>query len=767
MAETKLNLILDGGSYKISYSIGGKQQKATIGNEKIMSLLAARNISNEIEDILDAKYSMEILEKMHRINEDAIKCGRNGRVIKYQNRSIELAMKIMYTDLYDEWFEKHQKSINDVLGDLMGLSPLEILNVGCTAAGKTRFILGVILSAKGLKNFVPSLTSIKETTACFIIYHINSLINKISDDKNFCVEVELKNRDELIENIKGLIIEAAEEYIESIKNKSKDEENLDCIRKAAILAVSKRLEMNYDKTFGLGQRKINVDIANEIEKLMMIGMMEFYGDSKSISRNADTDEAYIIKQLIIEFNKNGLAMGSDDIFKIVGQYEENGSLFIKIVDEVFRELMDDLDLFKKKYEVDTTIGQTFCLSGNSEDPSTLELVSHIFGNKGMQRLEDFYCLEPLLKSAEFYFNVENLKSFGREIIMTDSVGINQGQKDSARLKEIVTNRVQEAIQRRKPEIIIYHTRILTNDDYMLDIIKNLNMQGYGKKAYIVAGRLDTVFQDRVTTDGLEIGDIDESYFREFIEEVHHTYIENDSATLNTIIEDRYLVCDKTNSLGKRVVSASEYHSDSVFKQIIQNNVERSFSVSKYNDVNFVEFLESNFICSNVYKQYLAHIPEMIPLNYNKMRWNTLQKAIEILFYNGFGFDVLYPAINVKNFIAVELSKDETKSAFEKMFGEDAEAIKRRYLIEVADAAQIVLVSEYRTFMSKLLRMRYDNEFRTDLSTTMTNDRKYNLQRLYSTCLEREGLHGEYTLMIVFRIAWIRTQQFFEILEENQ
>lgn len=767
MVETRLNLILDGGFYKISYSIEGKQQKATIGNEKIMSLLAARNIFNEIEDLLNAKYSMEILEKMHRINEDAIKCGRNGRVIKYHNKSIELAMKIMHTDLYIEWLEKYQKSINDVEEDLKWLSPFEILNVGCTAAGKTRFILGVILSAKGLRNFVPSLTSIKETTACFIIYHINSLMKKISNDNNFSVDVELKNRDELIENIKGLIIEAAEEYIESIKNKSKSEENIGCIREAAIIAVSKRLEMNYDKTFGLGQRKINDDIANEIEKLMIIGMMDFYGNSKSISRNAETDEAYIIKQLIIEFNKNEFAMSSDDIFKIVGQYEEKGSLFMGIVDEVFEELMGDLDLFNKEYGVDIIVGQTFCLSGKSEDTSTLGLVSHIFGNKSMQRLEDFYCLEPLLKSAEFYFDVENLKSFGREIIMTDSVGINQGQKDSARLKEIVTNRVQEAIQRRKPDIIIYHTRILTNDDYMLDIIKNLNMQGYGKKAYIVAGRLDTVFQDRVATDGLEIGEVDDSYFTEFIEEVRHTYIENDSVTLNTIIEDRYLVCDKTNSLGKRVVSAYEYHSDSVFKQIIQNNVERSFSVSKYNDVNFVGFLENNFICSNVYKQYLSYIPEMIPLNYSKMRWNTLQKAIEILFYNGYGFDVLYPAINVKNIIALELSKDETRCAFEKMFGEDAETIKRRYLIEVAEAAQIVLVSEYRTFMLKLLRMRYDIESRTDLNTTMTNDRKYNLQRLYSTCLEQEGLHGEYTLMIVFHIAWIRTQQFFEILEENQ
>ena len=34
MAENKINMILDGGSYKLSYSKGGKQNKVTIGNEK-------------------------------------------------------------------------------------------------------------------------------------------------------------------------------------------------------------------------------------------------------------------------------------------------------------------------------------------------------------------------------------------------------------------------------------------------------------------------------------------------------------------------------------------------------------------------------------------------------------------------------------------------------------------------------------------------------------------------------------------------------------
>ena len=44
---------------------------------------------------------------------------------------------------------------------------------------------------------------------------------------------------------------------------------------------------------------------------------------------------------------------------------------------------------------------------------------------------------------------------------------------------------------------------------------------------------------------------------------------------------------------------------------------------------------------------------------------------------------------------------------------------------------------------------------------MTDDRKYNLHRLYFGCLEYEGLKGGHALKIVFYIAWIRTLEYFE------
>ena len=63
-------------------------------------------------------------------------------------------------------------------------------------------------------------------------------------------------------------------------------------------------------------------------------------------------------------------------------------------------------------------------------------------------------------------------------------------------------------------------------------------------------------------------------------------------------------------------------------------------------------------------------------------------------------------------------------------------------------------------MKKLLDMRYNSSLRTNLGISMTDDRKYNLQRLYFNCLEQGGLKGAYALNICFHIAWIRTLDFF-------
>lgn len=67
MAEYKINMILDSGSYKLSYSKGGKQNKVTIGNEKNITVMAARKISSEVEGLLNSELKLEHMEKCMRL----------------------------------------------------------------------------------------------------------------------------------------------------------------------------------------------------------------------------------------------------------------------------------------------------------------------------------------------------------------------------------------------------------------------------------------------------------------------------------------------------------------------------------------------------------------------------------------------------------------------------------------------------------------------------------------------------------------------------
>lgn len=749
MSEYKINMILDGGSYKLSYSRDGKQNKITISNEKNITVMAARKISSEVEALLNSDLKIDHLKKMHAINVDAIKCRYPEGILKFQNISIELTVRIKFPDDYEEFM-----NVDKYYKIKMDEKPLEILNIGCTGSGKTRFILGAVLPKDALKNFVPALTSLRETTACSIIYHINSASVKLGVDFDFKVVIQLKTEDEILGSIRGLIQEAVEEYIVTIKENCKTILDLPELCERCRTAVEKRLEMNYDKTFGMGIRSVNKNLAGLIEALTKNVLMDFYGNSKSINKMEKEDHYFIIRQLVRDYENDQFDIESDVINQMVAKFDTSD-----IVREVYDKLIQDLERYNDEFLQNAVVGGTISYCGKTKDPKTLSYLSHVFGNKAKQRKGNFYTIEPIVKNAEFYFESDQL-SIEREIILSDSVGINQGQKDSARINEVVFYRVQESVQNRKPDIILYHTKLNNKDDYMLDTMKKLNAQGYGKSMYIISGRLDEVWETYLEENNLDIEFVGKEDFQEFIDVTKQIYVDSDSVTLNSIIGNNYYICDKVNNLYNKYSLAKEYTCSAVLEQIIGKRIQNTTINYLFDDVDFMEVIKKYSVSANVYQQFLSSIPRMIPLEYKAMRWNTLQKAIEELRWNGFGFDVLYPAFNIKNAIANELNRYEIKLEFEKKFAEKAEEMKKRYLLEVAEVAQIVLVTEYREFMKNLLDMRYDSTLRTNLSLTMTDDRKQNLHLLYQSCMKQNGMQGEYAMQMVFHIAWIRTLDFF-------
>lgn len=742
-------MILDGGSYKVSYSKDGKQNKITIGNEKNITVMAARKIYTEVVGLLNSDLKLDQMEKLHAINTDVVKCGYPEGILKFQNVSIELAVKIKFPDDYEE-FMSSDKCCRTKVDE----KPLEILNIGCTGSGKTRFILGAVLPKEALKNFVPALTSLRETTACSIIYHINSASVKLCNGFDFEVVAQLKSEEEILISIRGLIQEAVEEYIVTIKENCKTICDLCDLCEKCRDAVKKRLEMNYDKTFGLGIRKENQALAELIEALTKKVLMDFYGNSKSIDKMASADDYFIIKQLVHDYEDDQFDIESGVINQMVAKFDTSD-----IVNKVYGKLMQDLDAYNVNFSKNAIVGGTISYCGRTKETETLIYLSHVFGNKAKQRKGDFYTIEPIVKKAEFYFESTQF-SISREIILSDSVGINQGQKDVARISEVVFYRVQESVQRRKPDIILYHTKLNNKDDYMLSVIKKLNAQGYGKSMYVVSGRLDEVWSTYVDENSVDEDLVDENEFGEFIDETKTIYVESDNVTLNSIIGNNFYICDKTNSLYNKYYFAKKYTCAAVLEKVVESGIQDGTAKYLFDDVDFMDIIKKYNVPGNVYQKFLNNIPMMIPFEYKNMRWNTLQKAIEELRWNGFGFDVLYPAFTIKNAIADELNRDEIKVEFEKKFADMAKEMKKRYLLEVAEVAQTILVTEYRDFMKTLLDMRYDSTLRTNLNLTMTDDRKQNLHLLYQGCMKKNGIQGAYAMQMVFHIAWIRTLDFF-------
>lgn len=756
--EFKGVLLLDGNIYKISYSLNRCQKKVSIKNEKDITLMAARRITQEVNELINVGYSSKMLMNMKKLNDDIAKMYSINKLLKYSTISIELALKIAYPNDYLQ-FKKNEEEEKRKAYE----SPLEILNIGCTSAGKTLFILRNVLSEEAFFTFSKALTSIKETTACYIIYHVNSKEIQLEDGK-ICLSISLKEKAEVLADIATLILESFEEYIDTIQNRAEKDDDIEAIKNLAMTAIKKRLEMNKDKTFGLGIRERIEELSNKVEELINKVITQHYANSKSIERLVEQDEYYLIRQIIKEVKSCKNAKILNELMTVADQFKRKDE-FCQIQQDIYNILENDINKFNDLYGCDAKEGEEFTITCDSVGEDITLLLSYIFGNKSILKKQKYFTIEPFVKCANIYVNSSRFSYLERELILSDSVGINQGQKSANNMKEVALNRVRASIVDRNPNIVLYHTKINDKDDYIVDVIKNLNLEGYGKEIHVIYGKIDHVIKERAESEGYEdIREFPAEKFYDLINEVNEAYIDRDNITLSSIIEDRCYICDKSSNLVKKLPYTKDYMGTNVLEKIINSYSENRIEKIEFSDEVFMNFIKNYHVSDNVYSTYLNLIPSMIPMDYDSMRWNTLQKAIDTLHFNGWGFDVLCPALTIRKIIANEFGKDEIQKEFEKLFADKSDEIKKIFLLKVTEIAQTVMVTEYKAFFLKLLQMRFDYSLRTDYSTSMTNDRKINLQRLYTNCLEKEGIRGEYNMETIFNVAWMRTiEQIKEVV----
>lgn len=746
--ECKVRHILDGEYNKLVVSQDGKQTKFVLGKTSEMSVIGAQRCAEEIRELLEAKFSFETLKKMYEMVENIIDMGETRKIIKFSLKSLEITMKITAIDEYSKWMtEKKEVLVNKQ----KMLSPLVVLNIGCTSSGKTLFDLMCVLSDKARKNFITSLTSIKESTNFPISYHVNCSNMVFQRGNNFLANVTIKTNETLKKNIDMQILEATVEMFDSIVDLAKSEEDIDIILSKAEAAAIERLASNKDKTFVIGYIVNLKEKGSLIQDILLKGIQEYYGQSNSYNRVA---QRCILESLIKDVKEKHQLMTSDEISNAIYRKnnDEQSAEYAELYNYIKKSIDNTVKLFQKEHSQLPEYGEKLIVEGIAEDKSTKELIDHIFGNKRRREDTDFFSIEAIVEKAEMYFVSKNI-DYNREIILVDGLGINQGQSVNANEMTVAYNRIHAAIQEVNPNVILYHSLINGKDDYMLETIRMLSEQGFRHRTFVVFGRLDTVAKEYFEEDDVQLDDIDnDAIFMKFLSYIDSQYLQKDIITLRSLIGDNYFMCDKSDVFKKiRVESAKGYTCNDVLKKVLTkyNGIIRSKPMNISLD-KFIKIMDANFVFGKTYIEFLNRIDKMIPMKYSQMRWNVLEKALDELFAERWGHGCLYPSTTLKQCFADQINNDKVREELQNEFKDDYDNLIIVILYEWTNLAHIILVSEYKGFFKRLLGMRYDPELRSTYGVTMTDDRKISLRNLYSSCLQQDGME---TLRLLVKIVW--------------
>lgn len=97
----------------------------------------------------------------------------------------------------------------------------------------------------------------------------------------------------------------------------------------------------------------------------------------------------------------------------------------------------DLRCMKKLYLINYNTFKCGYQRNMINYPNTLIYINYVFGNK-----RNLYTIEPLVKKADFYLQSQAL-TYARKIMLSDGLGINQGQKDTTRINENIFLKLQK------------------------------------------------------------------------------------------------------------------------------------------------------------------------------------------------------------------------------------------------------------------------------------------------------------------------------------
>lgn len=723
--KEQAKLILDNNSHKCSITIEGKQHKITIASLNELSMPAAHLIIQHINDILAANYTALQIRSLLRI------ATNHPNISKYSRHALEVVNKLFYRE------EMHSK--NDVQ-----TKELVILNIGCTSTGKSLGNITSIIPKKHQNDFL-SLTSFKESTNFSIDYNVNDKTFDIGTDE-FVIEIQLKEDQQLADDIKELIFEALDEILSYIKQAVKKKDPLEDIWAKALESGSARLKINKNKTFDVSTSVTFENPERLLETILIKSIRSFSGNSSSYNKLSDD---IFVQKIIKDFSKDNLDMTIENLIFFINDTTEFDSLNT----EVFEQLKKILTRFKIEYPEHIEKNHSISLRNKFDKNTNKNLISHLFGNKKQRSHEEYYSIDILISSAKLFFKNNNINN-GEKLTLVDSLGINQGQIAPGKEKEIAYNRITEAIQRCKPDVIVYNTRIDTKDDYLIEVIKALEGEGYKNRIHIIYGRIDSILRSYCDEEGFDIEEINSEQFREFEEYVSSAYLNKDLISIGDINKNRIYLCDKTGKLydktGKpnHITAMEKYMPSQILDVIIKdfhNTQEKTINELVDKKVaEIMTILDNQLVFHKVYEDFSTSINALVPEEYNLLRWNTLEFGIRQLYYGNHGYSTLYPAFSLRRCFANNLNIEELKN----ILGQGYDDFLREFLSSLTNTIHSLIITAYRLEYLHLLNLRFSPSSRRMHSLTLTDERKMFLRNIFHTCLKKESISGADSLRIL-------------------
>lgn len=554
----------------------------------------------------------------------------------------------------------------------------------------------------------------------------------------FEVECNLKSVEKIKEDVKLLVLEALQEILDTIKSEIKANANIDNneVWNKAMDNGCKRLRINKDKTFDITNNvKFEGESRDDLEKILIRCIRE--SSTKSNSYNNKLSDERMRNDIIEDFKNNNFSITVDDLSYGIDEIEE----FKILLKSIINQLQQLLIKFNESYSLEIVENQPFNIKRKLDDDGNKQLISNIFGDKRQRQKESFFSIDVWLTEAILYFQKSDVNN-GEQLVLVDGLGINQGQIPKGSEKTVAYNRVHAAIQQCNPDIIIYHSRLDTKDDYITDVIHDLNESGYKNRVFVVYGRLDIVLESYCNEMDIDIDKISKEEIEDFRNYIECEYLAKDLIPIDEP-QNRYL-CDKPCNLINKYESVEEYKEYTPYQiltKIIDDykgkqKTERT-KLNKRKVTDFMDIMKDKSLFGDIFTLYKSKIDEMVPLDYSLLRWNTLECAINSLHNNGVGYGTLYPSIALKSCFSYCLKQEELKSVFE----DDYDETLKEFFNQWTNLTHVLIVTFYKAQFSNLKEMRFDRSMRTMPFLTLTDERKHVLRNILYTCFGSDEKNG--------------------------